>query len=266
MADKTRWNVENENFDYFFQKESSLMTEKQREVLPKELYFKLFNRGGKVDTTSTNKISFLAKLFILIKALRKRVIILIEDENEGMDKEQYFKYRELLKSRKYNTTSSEGLITDAVFVLGNTELMDTFHRLNSLSVSNAYNYLVSSKQVKLKNKTADYITHLIYITKFLTFYESNRKRISMLTGINFPEWLVLIALFNGGEMQGSQLYKSTYRYGFNSSATKIKQAFGTLQTRNYIQKHGRDRGAKMQITALGRSKVIEILEKFVLNC
>lgn len=183
-----------------------------------------------------------------------------------MDEEEYFKYRELLKSRKYNTTSSEGLITDAVFVLGNKELMDTFHKLNSLSTSNSYNYLISSKQPKLKNKTAEYITQLVYITKWLTYYESNRKKISMLTGINFPEWLVLIALFHGGEVKGSELYKVTYRYGFNSSSTKIKLAFRTLQSRDFIKKYGENSGAKMQITALGRDKVIEIMEKYVVNC
>ena len=265
MADKTRWNLENENFDHFFHKESTLMTEKQREILPKELYFKLFNRGGKVDTTSTSKLSFLAKLFILIKSCRKRVVILIEDEN-GMDEEEYFKYKELLKGRKATQSGAAELIEDAVFVTGNKELIDTFHSLNSLSVSPAYNYLISAKNPKLKNKTADYINAVTYVTRFLTHYESNRKKLTMLTGINFPEWLVLIALFHGKEVKGSELYKATYRYGFNSSATKIKVAFGTLQVRGYIQKHGNNSGAKMQITALGKDKVIELMNKFVINC
>ncbi len=65
MADKTRFDIDNENFAYFFAKEAALMTEKQRFLLPKELYFKLFKRGGAVDTDSTYKLSFLAKLFIL---------------------------------------------------------------------------------------------------------------------------------------------------------------------------------------------------------
>jgi hypothetical protein len=265
MSDKTKWDLSNENFDHFFHKESTLMTEKQREILPRSLYFKLFNRGGKVDTTSTCKLSFLAKLFILIKALRKRVIIMVEDEN-GMDEEEFFKYKELLKKRQYNISNSEELIEDSVFVLGNNELMSTFHQLNSLSTSNAYNYLVSAKNPKLKNKTASYITEMVYVSRFIMHYESNRKNIGMLTGLNFPEWLVLVALFHGGEVVGSTLYKQTYKYGFNSSSTRIKQAFGTLQIKGLIQIYGKSKGAKFHITALGRDKFISIADKFILNC
>jgi hypothetical protein len=264
MADTTKWDIDNENFSYFFERESDRMTESQRLSLPKELYFKLFNRGGKVDTTSSSKLSFLAKLFILIKALRKRTFILIEDEN-GMDIEKFFEYREALKKYKYDVTSAEGLITDTVFVLCNKEVMDTYSHLNKLSVSPAYNYLIKTKNAGPRNKTAEYISQINYIVKVFSFYESNRKRITMQMGIEFSEWLVLIYLFQGGQMLGSAIYKSWFRYSYNSSSTKIKKAFGTLQHRGFIVKIGESRGAKLEITALGRERVCEILTKFALN-
>lgn len=265
MADKTKWDVDNENFNHFFAKEAALMTEKQRFLLPKELYFKLFKRGGAVDTDSNYKLSFLAKIFILIKALRKRVTILIEDEN-GMNEEQFFAYRKQLAKCEYKVSSAEGLITDSIFVLANKDVMDTFSRLNNLSVSPAYNYLIKSKNsLRLKSKQSDYITEVNYIAKVISYYESNRKRITMQMGIDFSEWLVLIHIFHGGAVISSSIYKSWYKYSYNSSSTKIKKAFGTLQIRGYIQKIGTSKGAKIEITALGRDKVCEIMDKFVVN-
>lgn len=265
MADKTRFDIENENFSYFFAHQTALMNEKQRFLLPKELYFKLFKRGGAVDTDSNYKLSFLAKLFILIKALRKRVYILIEDEN-GMDEEKFFEYREMLKKHKYEVTSADGLITDSVFVLANKEVMDTYSHLNKLSVSPAYNYLIKGKNsIRLKSKQTDYITQVNYIAKVLSYYESNRKRITMQMEIDFCEWLVLIHIFHGGTIVSSSIYKEHYKYGYNSSAKKIKMAFSSLQSRGYAIKIGDTRGAKIEITALGREKVCEIMDKFVVN-
>lgn len=266
MADKTKWDIDNENFNYFFAQESALMSEKQRFSLPKELYFKLFKRGGAVDTNSTYKLSFLAKLFILIKALRKRVFILIEDEN-GMDEEAYFKYREMLHKHKYTTTSADGLITDSTFVLANKDVMDTYSLLNRLSVSNAYNYLIKAKNpLKIRSKTGEHLTNIVYVSRMLSYYESNRKRITMQMGIEFSEWLVLIHIFHGGFVKSSDIYKSWYKYSYNSSSTKIKKAFSTLQMRGYVVKIGERSNAKLEITALGRDKVCEIMDKFVVNC
>lgn len=265
MADKTKIDLQNENFDYYFASQAALMTEKQRFLLPKALYFKLFNRGGAVDTTGTCKLSFLAKLFILIKALRKRVTILIEDE-KGMDEEQFFEYRKLLHKSQYTTSSADGLITDSVFVLANKEVMDTFSHLNRLSVSPAYNYIIKSKNsLRLKSKQSEYLAHVNHVAKTLAYYESNRKRISMQFGLEFTEWLVLIRLFHGGQVKSSSIYKEWYRYSYNSSSTKIKMAFSTLQIRGYIVKSGVRSNAKMEITALGRDMVCEIMDKFVVN-
>lgn len=266
MADKTKWDISNENFDHFFAHQSGQMSEQQRFLLPKELYFKLFKRGGSVDTTGSCKLSFLAKLFILIKALRKRVIIMVEDES-GMDEEQYFEYKKLLSKHKYEITSADGLITDAVFVTANKELMDTYSRLNRLSVSPAYNYAIKAKNPhRLPSKQAEYNNQIAYIAKLLSYYESNRKKITMQMGIAFCEWLVLIHIFHGGSVVSSSIYKEHYRYGYNSSAKQIKLAFGSLQQRGYIVKIGSTRGAKIEITALGRDKVCDIMQKFVVNC
>ncbi len=247
--DKTKWDIDNENFNHFFHKLSALMTEKQRELLPKDLYFKVFNRGGAYDTKSSNKLSFLAKCFILIKALRKRLVIMVEDDKEGMDEEEYFKYKKLLSKRQFSVSGATNVIEDSVFILANKELFDTYSKLNELTCSPAYNYLIKGKN-PIPNKVEEHKKQMAYIAKFLVYYESNRKRIHMNSGINFSEWLTLIALYHGEEMQCAKLYREIYKHSFNSSATKIKLSFGTLQLRGYIEKIGLTNGAKMRITPL----------------
>lgn len=264
MPDKSKWDVDCENFNFFFHKLSALMTEAQREVLPKDLYFKIFKRGGAYDTTSTNKLSFLAKCFILIKALRKRMVIMIEDDNEGMDEKTYFEYKELLSKRKYSTSNAGELIEDSVFVLGNRELFDTYSKLNDLSCSPAYNYLIKAKN-PVPNKTTEHRAYMDYVAKFLVNYEANRKRIHMNSGLGITEWLTLLTMYHGNEVSGSVIYKNIYKHSFNSSATKIKVAFGTLEASGYIEKFGKSKGMKMRITPLGRNKCTEIMNKYVIN-
>lgn len=262
--DKTKWDVSNENFNFFFHKLSALMTEAQREALPKDLYFKLFKRGGAYDTTSTNKLSFLAKCYILIKALRKRLVIMIEDDKEGMDEQEYFEYKKLLAKRQYTVSGASDLIEDSVFVLANKELFETFSHLNELSCGKAYNYLVKSKN-PIPNKTAEHIEQQDYVARFIVNYESHRKLIHMNSGLNMSEWLVLIALYHGEEMKGSHIYTNIYKYTFNSSKKKIKWAYGTLENKGYIEKIGRLKWMKLKITPLGRAVTTEILNKRLIN-
>lgn len=265
MALKTKFDIDNENFNYYFERVSSPMTDKQREVLPKELYFKLFKLGGKFDSKSTYKLSFLAKLFILIKSLRKRVIILIEDEQNGMDEEAFFKYKSLLSKREFTTSAAEDLIEDSVFVLGNKELMDTHSLLNELSASPAYKYLTKAKN-PVPNHVETHKKQMEYVARFLVHYESKRKDIAVNQGLNMSEWLLLLWLYSGEEKQGADSYNKIYKYSFNSSMTRLKVAFGTLEMKGYIEKFGKGKGMKMRITVLGKDKVNGLINNSVINC
>lgn len=256
--------IDNENFSHYFQRECSLMTTTQKELLPKELLYKVFKKGYIFDSKSTSKLNFISKLFILFRALRKRIVIIIEDDKNGMDSEEYFKYMGLLRKREYNEKNADELKLDSTFVLGNTELVDTFHRLNGLSVSKAYNYLVRSKN-KDYTKPTEWRQQINYVIKFTNHYDAIRKTIAMKSGLNMSEWIVLSYLYDGNESVGSYIYKEKFRYSYNSSASKIRNAFCTLQNRGMIVKHGEGKGAKLQITSLGSDKVNEICMKYIVN-
>ena len=260
-----KFDVSCSNFDNYFAIQSAGLGENQKELLPKEIIYKLFRKGGKPNTNSTSKLSFLSKIFVLIKALRKRVIILVEDDANGMDEEQYFKYKKLLKKNDLSIQNSTELVSDLTFVLANKEIMDTYSAMNLLSVSKAYNYITKARNMP-DNKTSVWNVEMAYVNKFLSFYESNRKRISTQTGLTFADWLILIHIYNGNEYEGAPIYKQWYRYSCNSSQNKMKVALSTLQARGYITKNGGTFKSKYKITEFGRNKVTQILSKYALNC
>lgn len=269
MADITRFDVSLENFDHYFAVAANGMTEKQKDSLPKDLYFKLYRTAGKGDDKTNFKLSFLSRLFILVRALKKRFYIVIEDEN-GMDADQFIKYRQQMEKLHPAIDDADNIIKDGHFVLGNKELIDTFHYLNSVSVSPAYNYLMSLKNGRASNKTSNSVNEMEVITRFLTAYESNRKRIHMnaggAMGVNFVEYMVLLCLFHQKEpLKSSLIHKEIYKHSFNASCVRIKTAFSTLQDKGYIYKHGVFSNAKLSITPIGRDRFIDIFNNFVLK-
>lgn len=254
-----------ENFDLFFEKELEKITEPQKKLLPEELVYRIINKGGVVHSKSTRKLSFLSKLFILFKALNKRCIIIIEDEEKGVTEEEFFKLKKKIVKHDFGESNASELVTHLTFVLGNKELIDGYHLLSLMSASPAYNYLVRSKN-KDYSKGAEWLTAMNYISRFVSNYEANRKRIAMQTGLTMADWLVLIYLYHGNLVKSSAIYKDFYKYSYNSSASKIKGSFRLLQDRKYVEKVGSTKLAKIRITALGRDKVNEVMAKFVVNC
>ena len=85
------------------------------------------------------------------------------------------------------------------------------------------------------------------------------------TGLRFPEFLVLLALFEGKEVLASSIYKLKFKRAYQSSPAKIRMAFSSLEKRGFINKYGVTRGAKLQITALGKSTLREIINKYAIN-
>lgn len=256
--------IVNENFDYFFLHQAAKLSEEQRKRLPTELLSKIYRKGYRINSKSTSKLNFAEKLLVL-KYLGKKWVLLVEDETNGMAVEDFFKYKELTEKRNYGESNSNGLLDNGVFALASDELMETNDRINRLSVSAAYNYVV---KVKTKNylKPDEYKAGMNFLCRFLTHYESNRKKMMMETGLNMAEWLTLIYLYDGEEKVLSVLYKEKYRHSYNSSATKIRLSFCSLQEKGLIVRHGVKASSKFQITAMGKQKVSQLAAKYVVNC
>jgi hypothetical protein len=264
MAEKTLLDIQSENFDSFFIKNAKETSYTDRESLPRYITSRLFKAGGKLNEKFAVNLGFLGKIFVLWKALRKRVYIVVEDEHNGMTPGQFIEMQKALKRGDYSSYQASGL-TQGIFVLAGKELSDSFSYLNNLSNSGAYNYLTKSKN-QPKNPTTEYRDRMSYIVRFIVYYESNKKKWVSETGINMPEFLVLIALYHGQAMPGAEIYKGVFKRAYQSSPNRIKAAFGTLQFKGFITKSGLTNGAKMQITGLGTDAVNRILNKYAINC
>ena len=151
ITEKTKLDIIVENFDLYFDNKLPSITPQAKENLPKDLTFKLFRKGGEVNSVSTSRLPFLAKLFILWKALRKNFFIVFEgDDVNGLSVEDFAKIKNSIKVRDYGVDRvNEYLIPQGTFVLGNKELMETYSYLNRLSTSPAYKYLLRTSYSSL---------------------------------------------------------------------------------------------------------------------
>lgn len=264
MSLKTILNLEAENFDYYFANEVDNISPAAKDSLPRDISFKIFRGGGKQDSNSTSKLSFITKLYVLWQALNKRFFIVVEDEENGISTEDFLALRKPQKKRDSSIFMADTLKASGTFILGNKELCDTFAYLNRLSTSPAYNYISKAKNTASKG-AAEWSKQMEYICNFIMTYERNKKTWVADHGISIPEWLVLIYLYHGNEVLGSPIYKNVYKRAYQSSPTKLRRCFSVLQAKGLMQKTGDTSGAKLSITALGKDKVNTILTKYALN-
>jgi len=266
MPLKTLFDVSSQNFDFYFANEIEKITPQAKEALPKDISFKLFRGAGKFKPTSMSKLGFLGKLFILWKALGKRWWIVVEDEEKGISINQFEELSKKKNKQQKGIEQSNKLVSSGEFILANKELSDALAYLNQLSVSPAYNYISKVKNMPL-NKADKWNTEMKYITRFLCFWEGNKKRWSLQNHVSIPEFLVLMYTYSQDKpLVGSIMYKEIFFQAFQSSPGKIKTAFGTLQSKGYLLKTGFSSGAMLEITPLGKSVVNEILTKYAVNC
>lgn len=265
MPLKTLFDIDCEALDLYFAHEAEKMTVTAKSDLPRDVAFKLFRGGGKFRTNSTSKLGLIAKLYVLWKALTKRWFIVIEDEDRGMTPGQFMELRKAYRKKDYSIDQARVLVTSGTLVLANKELADCCSYLNRLSTSGAYNYLMKVKNMPT-NKVDEEDKKVAYITKFLVFWEGNKKTVVSKTGLGMPEIYVLLALYHGKEVQGATLYHDVFKRAYQSSPSKIKTAFGLLQSKGYIIKYGGTSAATMQITATGREALRDILDKYAVNC
>jgi len=262
IPQKTALDMGCENFDLYFDRHMGAISQEEKSRLPHDITFKLFRGGGGWNSQSTSRLGFLAKVFVLVKALRKRFFIVVEDGENGIGIEQFI---DMQKDREYSVHAAEELRLQGGFILGGKELMDCFQYLNSLSTSPAYNFLLRSKNVP-PNKSDEASKEMAYIVRFISFWESNKKNMVASAGLSIPEVYVLLCLFDGKEALGADIYNNRFKRAYQSSPGKIKAAFGTLQSKKYIAKYGERRGAKLQITPLGREILRQLLHKYAINC
>lgn len=264
MAHKLKFDISHENFDQYFANQVMNMTDEEKAVLPKELQFKLFRKGGVFNAKSTNKLTFLQRLYVLAKARKKRVVIMVEDEENGLSEEDFVDWKKGMRREELSDLFAEKLQGQSEFFLADSELFKTFAYLNRVSVSPAYNYVSRIKNLS-KNKVKEFQQQSNYVLKFISNYEAQKKKIVMQQGLSLAELYILFYLYDGIPKLASAVYTDKYKYAYNASKSQMHSAFRTLQQRGFVDKIGDRKGAKLRITVSGNAMAQDILQKYFIN-
>lgn len=259
-----KFDIQDENFNAYFEKVCASMSTEQKAELPEQLSNKLFIRRGLFNRKSTKRIGFLGKMFILFTAMRKRVFVIVEDD-QGMDIQTFRKYKSNARANnEYTLTEAGQMIMHTAFVLGSPEVMNSIGYLNGISASSAYNYLVGAKNHK--TKVGQISAERDYINRFINCYESNKKKWAKEFGVSMSEFLILTFLYDGREIQAMYLYNSAFKSAYHGGGSKIRAALCSLKDRGYILRQGEGKDSRTLITIEGKAIVDKILDKYALNC
>jgi len=260
------YDLQNENFDLYVANTLSDMTEYERNLLPTKLMLKICTKTGIFNAKKANKMSFFEKIYALWKAKGRRFYIVIEDEENGLSHQEFQELRENIaktkKTQKKMDDPFEKAKIENFFLLGSKELCDTFSYMNKINCSPFFNYLLKIKNSPT-SKIAQYKQEMNYIMRFVCQYEAQKKKLHSQLKITMSEMLVLLYLYEGQPMVSSTIHNSVFKYCYQSSATKIKLAFSSLQQRGLIVKTGKFSNSKLAITELGKEKINELILKMV---
>ena len=261
---RTKIDIGSENFDLYFYHQANSITPEEKERLPKEIVTTLWRHDGKVNLQRIKLFSIWHKLFILFKAARKNIYIVIQDDDKGMNPSEFLAWQKANKKKDYGLKLAGQLKVEMQFTLANKEVCDVFNYLNHLSHSPAYNYLTKLKY-QIPNSSADYKKQMKYLARVFMNWERSKKGWIHEFGIDLPELYVLLTLYAEGEIVGSSIYKEIFRRAYQSGAGKIKKAFGTLQVKGLIERQGSYKGATMRITAIGMDVINRAITKYAIN-
>ncbi len=261
---RMKGDLNSENFDLYFYHQLEKMTTAGKEKLPKDVVSILWRRDGTINKQGFKKFNFIHRMYILFVAGNKHLITVVRDDVGGFSPEQFCEYYNALNKKNWSVDAAGKFTIDPNFVLANKELYECFSYLNYLFNSPAYHYLNKLKR-PIPNKMVDATEKMVDAVRLLRTWEGNKKRWVSEMNISVPEVYVLISLYGEREVAGSTIYKNTFQRAFQSSPTKIKMSFGTLQNRGLIERIGVSKYALFRITPLGIETLNRILVKYYLN-
>lgn len=236
------------------------MTPAQKENIPTEILARLFTKNGNV---STKYLTFLQQLYILSQGQLSKIFIHVENPDNGIGMAEWEKFKRKQNGRRVDLIQAEEYLGHGCMVITNNDVAEYLTRINSITLSGAMNYALKMKGTK-EPLIPDKETEFVYFTNLLTYYEGNKKKIFRQQQITVPDWYVLLFLSDGEEKKGSTIYNERFADAFNSSKIQIIRALKKMMGLGYIQAFGRTKSATYKITYLGKSKVRDLIKKYVI--
>ena len=256
---KSDFQLNSENFEMYFMKQITGMSDAAKEALPKELSAYIMHPDGRFKLSKIPKLGFLAKLWMLWKCAKKRVWIVVENEESGLNLEEFLALRKGIRERDVGVQRAMDLQLTATFVTSDRELSNTFNYLARVSNSPAYNYLIKEKNFRQSNDMSEHEKRMRYIARILKEYEINKAKWMKSKGLRRTSIIALFHFFERGEAQVKQAAIS----GFISGRT-LSNCLAPLCARGYIERVGIKKNGVYRITSEGASVVHYILNNYVI--
>ncbi len=258
---KFKCDLKVDNLNEYFAFQMKLMTLGQKENIPPELINKVFRQDGRITTKNLN---FLQQMYLLSKGMGKDIYVLIKDQYKDVGITEFSHLSKTGVNREYSLEDAENLVAKGMIVLSGKELIEWATFMNGLSTSSAYNYALKVKNTH-SSKLPEKMKELTYLVKILMNYESNKRRIVTHKGISVPELYVLYYLFDEKEKGAPESYTTIFKDAYNSSKNQMLRAFKKLSESGHIQTYGKARATTYKITAIGKTAIAEMLQKYVLD-
>jgi len=259
MSDRIE--LQNEAFDLYFAASAGNLTERQREALPLPVYRSLFLKNQKFKLTS---ISFLRKLYVLLKALNKRFFLIVEDEENGVSPEAFMAIVEAEKNKeRVPDTPWENSINYS-FCLADKSLVDWLSFLSGICENPAYSYAQKLKVENLKSFPR-YKEELKYLLAMFIRYEMGKKKIEKNKGVSVSEFYLLMHLYDGAWKGLATFYKELFMQIPGCSRRTMTDAIRKMLIEKTVEKKGNSRLLQYRITPYGTQFINEVMNKYVLS-
>lgn len=252
-----------ENFENYFKDIVVGMTQIQKDSLPEQLLFKLFS-GEKL---THGNLSFKEKVYILNTVFRKKVEIVIEDENDGISLEDYCLAKKAQAGKRTNTELLSEPRVQASFVLADRDFFKSIAYFNQIFTTEIYklykrtfDFDRTQKDINY-NKGREVVKH---ITELILSYEINKKRFVMTNNLN-PGKLYALIYFSTGEKLGSSFIKKDFKYSYNCNAVMLSKAVKELTDTGYLDRRGGTTKYRYTLTAKGQHILNRVIEQIIDN-
>ena len=256
--------LNSENFDHYFLKQVADMPPATKEVIPGPIAKVLLNSDGRIRKKYVHKLGFLAKLWVLWRCAKKRVWIVVENEESGLNLEEFVALREAIKQRDFGVQKASDLQLTATFVTGDKELSNTFDYLARVSNSPAYNYLIKEKNFKpVPSNMAEHDKRMRYLIRVIRDYEANKKRWMQSKGLSTSAFMALLYYYDREECSANSLAKEVGR-GSTLSSRTIANSVPSLRALGYVERVGPHKNSKNRITPMGISVINYIINNYVI--
>ena len=255
-----KFDIQIENLRRFFDYKVAQMTPAQREKLPSEILFRLFNKEGKL---TKKPISFLEQIYVLTQSGMSNFFLQVEDVDNGVGVAELEKFKRKQNARRYDLAQAEKYLSHGNLILIGKDVADWYNQMNGVSLSGAMNYALKLKGTSAP-KMSEKEVEFAYVCSMFAKYESNKKKIIHREQMTMPDLYVLLYLADDKEKNGSYIYKQAFIDATNSSKILILRAFRKLVMLGYINRFGAAKKTTYKITYLGKSAVSELFRKYIL--